>query len=333
MRVSSFKALVRYFSMALALIVAFAGFAPRFSFARTPTPASIEASRSIVPPGYVITPFGYFHPSCVRAIGTGEKLLADGAIQHADGSIVHSPICVYSHYTARGEAVKPNQATPQKKPTDSFASINGWVEDSELVTTSSYSELKANWPVPAAPSNNDQQVVYFFPGLEDNNDVQSILQPVLGWDAFSDSVWTIASWNCCQDGNVNYSTPQTVNSGDLIDGSIQSNCAAGTASCQSWNVVTKDATTGVSSTLSKTSGYGQTFNWAFGGVLEVYSVTSCGDYPADGGVGFSNIALYDVNKKLISNANLLQWQPDLLIQQGTCNYNVNVTPSVTSLTY
>jgi hypothetical protein len=28
-----------------------------------------------------------------------------------------------------------------------------------------------------------------------------------------------------------------------------------------------------------TSSYGQTFNWAFGGVLEVYNIVQCGDYP------------------------------------------------------
>ena len=33
-----------------------------------------------VPDGYVITPFGYFHPSCVRQLTEGETLLADGII-------------------------------------------------------------------------------------------------------------------------------------------------------------------------------------------------------------------------------------------------------------
>jgi len=32
-----------------------------------------------VPEGYVITPFGYFHPSCVLRAVEGETLLADGA--------------------------------------------------------------------------------------------------------------------------------------------------------------------------------------------------------------------------------------------------------------
>ena len=34
-----------------------------------------------VPSGYVITPFGYFHPSCVRQVNEGETLLGDGRIR------------------------------------------------------------------------------------------------------------------------------------------------------------------------------------------------------------------------------------------------------------
>ena len=40
-----------------------------------------------VPDGYVITPSGYFHPSCVRQLAEGAALLADGRIiRHADGT-------------------------------------------------------------------------------------------------------------------------------------------------------------------------------------------------------------------------------------------------------
>ena len=33
-----------------------------------------------------------------------------------------------------------------------------------------------------------------------------------------------------------------------------------------------------------TSSFGQTFNWAFGGVLEVYNVAQCSDYPPSIGI-------------------------------------------------
>ena len=38
-----------------------------------------------VPADYVITPFGYFHPSCVGRVASGDELLPDqGVIRHAD---------------------------------------------------------------------------------------------------------------------------------------------------------------------------------------------------------------------------------------------------------
>jgi hypothetical protein len=57
-----------------------------------------------VPEGYVITPFGYFHPSCVREVAIGDMVLADGRVQHADGSVeAESPVCGYPHNTVWGE--------------------------------------------------------------------------------------------------------------------------------------------------------------------------------------------------------------------------------------
>jgi len=39
-----------------------------------------------VPSDYVITPFGYFHPSCVRTAKSGETVLGDGRIRFEDGT-------------------------------------------------------------------------------------------------------------------------------------------------------------------------------------------------------------------------------------------------------
>src|ERR1700729_3814536 len=59
-----------------------------------------------VPEGYAITPFGYFHPSCVREVASGDTVLADGRVQHADGTAdAKAPVCGYARYTAKGEIV------------------------------------------------------------------------------------------------------------------------------------------------------------------------------------------------------------------------------------
>ena len=133
------------------------------------------------------------------------------------------------------------------------------------------------------------------------NDAVRILQPVLGWNADFASSWGIASWNYGPDGNYWKSTPVPVNPGDTISGSIQSTCSAGTLTCPSWNVVTNDETTVQSTSLLSTSSEGQTFNWAFAGVLEVYDVVQCSDYPANGQISFSNLSLLDYNFNPISN--------------------------------
>jgi len=45
----------------------------------------------------------------------------------------------------------------------------------------------------------------------------------------------------------------------------------------------------------------KTFNWAFAGVLEVYDVVQCGDYPSNESISFYNLGLYDYNFVKIGN--------------------------------
>jgi hypothetical protein len=243
-----------------------------------------------VPEGYVITPFGYFHPSCVREVASGDMVLADGRVQHADGSVeAESPVCGYPHYTVWGRIV----AAETKPPTISHS----WIASGNAInTTSSFGELTASWTVPPAPTSDDGQTIFLFPGMEDYATDTTIIQPVLGWNAgFFGTNWSIASWNCCPSGTTHYSTPVQVNSGDIILGTIKSACSAGTKSCSEWNITTEDQTTGKSTTLSKTPSKGETFTWAQGGALEVYEIVRCSDYPPNKSTAFSNLALYDYN--------------------------------------
>jgi hypothetical protein len=247
-----------------------------------------------VPENYVITPNGYFHSSCIMEVKERETLRADGQIQHADGSIENVPACGYPHYTGRGEIL--TGATPRGEigtgSTPPPAISHSWIESESVTTGGSFGELTASWVVPPTPTSNDGQTIYFFPGLEDSHNVVSILQPVLG---YAGGTWSIASWNCCVSGTTYHSSFVQVNPGDVILGTIRSTCAAGVLSCATWNITTKDETLGSSTTLSNSSSDGQTFNWAFAGVLEVYAVAQCSDYPPNGEIFFSNLALYDYN--------------------------------------
>lgn len=96
----------------LVYAAALAGLCASAAFGSAPkqismTPAAGPNRPAAVPEGYVITPFGYFHPSCVRTLGASEKLLADGRVRHADGTTdVSAAVCAYAHFTANGMLAK-----------------------------------------------------------------------------------------------------------------------------------------------------------------------------------------------------------------------------------
>jgi hypothetical protein len=280
-----------------------------------------------VPEGYVITPFGYFHPSCVLHIADGETLLADGRIQHADGRAdANAPFCNYPRYSASGSLVTADtfRMGGTEAPT-----INGWLEYVSTNTTTSYGKISATWPVPPQPKVNDGETIFFFPGLEDISAVQSILQPVLQW--YAPGPWAVASWNCCLSGITVESTPVTVSVGDTILGTITSTCKAGLSYCAKWNIVSEDQTTGKKTTLSKTPADGQVWNWGFGAVLEVYGVKKCTDYPANKSTVFS-VQLYDQNRKVIANPGWSATPADSFLTPK-CGYGVKATATQETLNY
>jgi hypothetical protein len=278
-----------------------------------------------VPEDYVITPFGYFHPSCVRTLAEGQTLLADGRIQDADGRVEATvPVCNYPHYTSRGAIVSAT-ALSGIEPT-----INGWLEYVSVTTNTSYREISASWAVPPGPTTEDGQTLFFFPGFEDKNDVISIVQPVLQFGpsaAGGGTFWAVASWNCCPSGTAWYSPLLNVSSGDTIVGTISPNgLAPGT-----WNVVSADETTGKKTTLAKTPSEGQMWNWAFGAVSEDYGVVQCGDFPADSGLTFT-VDLYNQNGKLIADPGWVGTPPGSDVTP-ICNYGVNATTTLETVEY
>ena len=280
-----------------------------------------------VPEGYVITPSGYFHPSCVLMIEEGETLLADGRVKHPDGTVGASvPVCSYPHYTATGLLVP---ADASEAGGANVATIGGWLEYVSATTATSFGEIAATWIVPPPPTTHDGQTLFFFPGFEDSNDVLSIVQPVLQW--YPPGPWAVASWNCCIQGIVWESNPVKVNPGDTILGTITSACKAGLEYCANWTVLSEDETTGKKTKLNKSPSKGQVWNWGFGAVLEVYGVEQCGDFPANESVVFT-VQLYDQNLNLISNPG---WTgtPAATGISPDCNYGLNVTATQETLEY
>lgn len=292
--------------------------------------ASTGANRPAgVPQDFVITPFGYYHPSCVNHLAKGDVLRQDEKmIQRANGTNQNIPQCAYPHYRADGQKVIGDEQAPNT-PNISHA----WVEYASITTTGAYGQIYGEWDVPPSPTTNDGQTVYLFNGLEDINDVVTIIQPVLGWNSDYAGAWSIAAWNCCVNGGVNEATPAHANPGDHLEGYVFMNCSVGTKVCSSWDIVVLDTENGAFSELLDTSNYGQQFNWAFGGVLEVYNIAQCTDYPpADyaGGIGFTN--------QSVLNASFVSLTPNWKVTNSSsgltpqCNYGGS-TPKQVVLTY
>lgn len=90
-----------------------------------------------VPEDYVISPFGYFHPSCVRNVPDGAIVMDDGRIQQADGSVdVSVPVCFYPHYSPDGTLVSPNNVGGANAPPVGCSPPSScWVEDISATAT------------------------------------------------------------------------------------------------------------------------------------------------------------------------------------------------------
>ncbi|MGS0540254.1 hypothetical protein WMO32_05525 [Xanthomonas oryzae pv. oryzicola] len=129
---------------------------------------------------YVQTPFGYFAPACVRHIGASERILADGALQHANGVREQYARCSRDNFTSNGIRVRPNglgmdgqqvrrgassAAFKQRRPVPA-AVDHAYISSAAYFSGVSPGRIVANWQVPPNPTEVASQVIYFFPALQ-----------------------------------------------------------------------------------------------------------------------------------------------------------------------
>lgn len=248
-----------------------------------------------VPDYYEITPFGYFHPSCVRMTHNKDKILSDGSVLHADGSMEPASQCTYPHYSASGKRFEPSQMSiPPRKPQNSGVlpsaqaalpspDFNGYILEVSGFSNSlpGINSFSSSWVVPPSPSMYDGQTVYLWPGVfpTDNTtgETLSVLQPVMGFGADLGNAWSIASWNCCPGNAVWESSPLMVEPGDTITGTaytpnggsewIIAASATPPNSGQTYTTILDAATPNTSV---------QGFD---GAVLETYNIDNCAEFP------------------------------------------------------
>jgi len=300
-----------------------------------PLPLAGPNRPSGVPANYVITPFGYFHPSCVLQLKKGESFQEGGVLRHADGSTEQVAPCQYPHYQPSGElAVAGSRdarkaAVEEETGTTPPPAVNGWIENSNATIATAFGKVVSTWKVPPLPLAPDSQFVSFYPGLEPSSgQILYILQPVLF--TYNAEPWAFASWNCCPSNTTVVSPWLGVNPGDTLVGTMVMTCAAGTEMCPTWNVISEDQTTNQSTELSGTPSEGEILGWGFGGVLEADGILQCADYPPNASLTLTT-SMYDSNLNLVSS---LDWN-DVVNTGGAalpCNYGVNTTATNTGAT-
>lgn len=279
----------------------------RPAFARADVSTALQA-------GYIQTPAGLYHPSCVHEIPAGARVNRRlDVVTRRDGSRYTLPLCTHLPIPAnrgreRGAVVAPI--------------ANGWVEEAETSNYPSYGQINANWTVPAAPpaAYSSGQVYYTFPGLENST---YIIQPVLQYGnngAYGGNYWTLTSWHCNTGSNCVHSTPASATSGDVIQGQVTaSNCSGGACA---WYITTHDLTRGGFTALS----INDTFDYsiAVGGAVEVYGLTSCNSFPPNG-VFYNSISVY--------NASMQQVTPSWgnYVNTTGCQFNVTSTATTVNL--
>jgi hypothetical protein len=242
-------------------------------------------------PDWVQVPGQLIRPDCVHEIPNGARVeIANGTIT---GDVTLNGALI-AHYDACSEApiiTRPRGSTENliyPPSTD-----NGWVEAAQWEafpnSTDNIDYMGGNWTVPSYPSTNGA-LIYLFNGIEPSTE-SWILQPVLQYGsngALGGNYWGIASW-LVGPGYVYHSPLEIVYPGNLIDGYTQTTGTVGGS--RQWEVLAYDYSTGAYSYITANT-TGLQWNWAFAGVLEVYGLTSCSQFPAAGNAVFTNSAVY-----------------------------------------
>ncbi|HEU4559800.1 MAG TPA: hypothetical protein VFS20_18255 [Longimicrobium sp.] len=267
-----------------------------------------------MPEGYVVTPNGLMHGSCIRVLESGESISRDGVVIHRSGERETLPPC-------RHPRLDPRTFSP-------LAADTGWVLSAGWTSPAPLGELRASFTVPSAPASS-AATFYFFPAITPGPTSGPIMQTDLGWHPDS-AQWMVSPAFCCPQGWRAKIRHVNVSPGDSLQGSI-TRCAPEPAAevvppC-TWRLVITDVTTGQASALlvSDTT----TFQRAGGGTMEAYWPDACNQFPASGSISFSRIVLKDQDGNVLQP----QWSSHYWRAALQCGFNIAVAPATVTLTW
>jgi hypothetical protein len=275
-----------------------------------------------VPSDYVLTPFGYTHPSCIQEVPEDEWVRGK-LIVAKDGTSREIGRCLFPSFDPRGREVMPASAQISSQG----PSASGYLADLEDQHSPAVDYLSATWIVPSAPPKNTGQTVYFFPGISPLVG-GIIIQPVLAWNGPDASPgWSIYSWYYDNNNSLHrlHSPAVPVTAGETISGyAAGTNCNLSTRLCSTWQIRT--AATSVSSTLT-TDPYGAVFDRPFAGALEVTSINTCAQLPPSGHMTFNNLSVHQLGGGNLSPA----WQS--FITTADCGIATSVSGSSVTISW
>jgi hypothetical protein len=305
----------------------------------SPVAVSTAVSQtSDIPVGKVATPAGLVDKACVFEIPNGGSF-------HPNGDVVLNGVLVDHHLPCTPEQMGRNvsetaQAQSVLPPTIS----HDWIDDTWAWANGSdvYIQLGATWTVPSSPPNSSYkaicqtigsycQVLFFFPSLQSNAEiVQPVLQYGYNGSFGSRTGWTIASW-LCSNSACPHSSPVSVRSGDIIGGYIN---LQNTSPLQ-YYVQTTDRTTGAWTGQTFTTS-GAPFNTAQGGVMEVYNVVSCAQYPSSHPLVTYDISILEADPSTWNWWTASpSWYTQIAVASNpnpSCSYGASATSNGTSST-
>jgi hypothetical protein len=293
-------------------------------------PGSAEAGESVdlslqalAAEGYVTTPGGLVHRSCMYELAEDEHVDDHRAIVGPDGSVRRQMApCQYPR-----KAIPALQAQSELDPVQPPAD-SGWIENASYVSSHPVMDYSATFTVPSAPSKYASQLIYLFPGLVNTLGVTEIIQPVLQYGnngAFGGKYWCLANWWVTANESL-HTTCRKLTVGEAIRGRMVRTTSCSSAGCI-WNISSYNTKNQTKLTLSVRTE--RTFDWIFAGVLEAYNVTACAQYPASYDK-FYNFSIKDSTNTVVTGED---WVGVVETHPTTCGKKVVATTTQVNLYY
>jgi hypothetical protein len=290
---------------------------------------------SDIPPGKVLTPIGLVDAECSWEVPFD-------AVADDEGNVTRNGVVIARHrpctpeQMGRGKAALAKAAGAKGGAGDSLQPPTipqAWVDDTWAMAgfvsgLKFYNYMKAEWTVPRDPPWCiwGCPLLYYFPSFTSTNN-EEILQPVLqhgnNGEFGGNNSWAIASWYCLKTA-CQHSPPLAASAGENLLGQIQ---ITSNSPLKYW-IATSNLTRGYYTYLDANTPKGP-FTNVQGGVMEVWRILTCGQYPQDHALTFHDILVQQAGPTWNTfNTMVPAWSTQVKVGQNLnpfCNYGAQAS--------